>query len=213
MAFFLPYLFVLIIAFGSGVYQWRRLSIADKWLCILLAATILQETIAQLSEKFFHQNFSTYHIYTPIELFIIAFYFDHTIKLFKPYRLAIAIGGSGVVLSVLNTIFLEPFNTINTYFLLTEGCVVIVLCLVSFYKLMVREKIRLRVMSQFWITTCFLFYWCLTYMNFGLYGNIIGQSTKFGRIFAILLYSTNLVFYIGISITYLNYKKLVPSGE
>ena len=213
MAFFLPYIILLVSTFATGVYRWVRLSTADKWLCALLGLTIVQESIAYIFESQFHDNFYTYHFYTPIELLLIAMYFDRTIKILPPYYLGLGIGLSGVVLSVLNSIFLEPLYKMNTHFLLFEGWVVIILCLFSFYNMLVRERIRLVNMSQFWITLCFLFYYSLTYMNFGLYGSVVGKQTDFGKFFALALYVTNLVFYIGINATYARYTKLVPSGE
>ena len=210
---FLPYISLLILAALISLYRWPILSRADRWVCLLLCATLLQESLAEYFKVQFKNNFITYHIYTPIELFIIALYFDQSMRFKHPYRVGISIGILGIILSIINTVYFQPIHTFNSYYLLFEGCIVVSLCLLSFYKLLIREDIITRRMSNFWLTMCFLFYWSLTYVNLGLFTVQIGRDDMLAKVFTWTLYLANLLFYFGLALVFLRYKKLIPSGE
>jgi hypothetical protein len=68
-------------------------------------------------------------------------------------------------------------------------------------------------MAHFWFIICFLFYWSLTYANFGLYGAQLNSKNIVSVIFNFTLLAANYLFYIGIATIFLRYKKLIPSGE
>jgi len=60
---------------------------------------------------------------------------------------------------------------------------------------------------------CFLFYWSLTYVNLGLFTVQIGRDDMLAKVFTWTLYLANLLFYFGLALVFLRYKKLIPSGE
>jgi hypothetical protein len=140
-------------------------------------------------------------------------YFDRSVGFKRPYRFGLFVSAGGVILSLINTLFFQPYDQINSYFLLFEGCAIIGLCLLSFYRLLIREDVMPGKMVHFWITICFLFYSSLTYANLGLYGKIVGHDNQFAKIFSWTLLGANLLFYLGIAFVFLRYKKLIPSGE
>ncbi len=211
--FLILYELLLSVTVGIALSKWRRLSKADKWIGILLVATFIQEVIAGYLKINRKSNFFTYHFYTPVEIYLIAQYFDRSIDLKPKNRLAIIIGLVGGCFCLINTLFFQPLSKINSYDLLFEGSVVLGLSLLSFYRLLLREDVVPGKMAQFWLTICFLFYWSLTYANFGLYGGQIGRVSKLTQIFDSTLTIANLLFYIGIAIVFIRYKKLIPSGE
>ncbi len=210
---FLPYLFLLVFTLGLALARWRTLSQADRWICLLLFITIVQEWIAYQFKVLFQNNYITYHIYTPIEVLIILMYFDRAAHFSRKYAIAIYIGIVSVILSIVDTFFLQKYTEINSYYLLYEGCLVITLSILSFYKLLIREDIVPRKMAHFWITICFLFYWCLSYVNLGLFAYQVGHTKIIMKIFGWTLYCSNLLFYLGLAAVFVRYKKLIPSGE
>lgn len=207
------YLPLLLLTALLAIYRWKILSVADKWICVLLVVTLIQESVSVYLGLIHLDNFFTYHIYTFIELFLIALYFDRSIG-FKPPNLnGIIIGICGMVLSLINTFFFQSTQKFNSYFLLLEQCVIIALCLLSFYRLLIREDIVPSRTAHFWLTICFLFYSSLTYANNGLYTAVVGYDTALSRILNWTREIANLLFYIGIALVFVRYKKLVPSGE
>ena len=207
--FYLPLLF---IAAAIALFYWRILSLADRWMSILLIVTIIQECISRFL-AFQGNNFITFHIYTPIELFLISIYFDRSISFKRPYRVGIIVGVAGIILAAINTIFFQSVKGINSYFLIFEACVILSFCMLSFYRLLIRDNIIPRRMTHFWLTICFLFYSSLTFVIYGLYGAMIGHDTSLAKIFDLTLYFANLFLYFGIALVFFRYKKLIPSGE
>ena len=213
MGLFATYASVLFFAWIVSILRWKLLSKADRWICLLLLLTIIQESIAYYLQVRFHNNYITYHIYTPIELAVICLYFDRSLKFKRPYRIGLIVAATALVISIINTAFYQPYDKINSYFLLIEGCVVIGFCLLSFYRIIIQDDTIPGKMVQFWITICFLFYWSLSYANLGLYGAQVNHTDTLSKIFTWSLYSANLLFYFGIALVFLRYKKLIPSGE
>ena len=207
--FYLPLLF---IAAAVASYYWRILSKADRWMCVLLIVTMLQECISRLLASS-GNNFITFHIYTPVELFLISMYFDRSISFKKPYRVGSIVAGAGIILAIINALFFQSYKGINSYFLIFEACVILSFCMLSFYRLLIRDNIVPRKMTQFWLTICFLFYSSLTFVIYGLYGAMIGHDTSLAKIFDLMLYFANLFLYFGIALVFFRYKKLIPSGE
>ena len=207
------YQLLLLITAGCAVYRWELLSKADKWICVLLCLTLVQECIASHLRFTYRSNFFTFHIYTPIELFVIVNYFGRSIGLGNSKYTGVWLGLAAILISVVNTLFLQSFHQINSYYLLFEGLVVLGFCLLSFYRLLIKDDVVPGKMAHFWITICFLFYWSLTYANLGLYGALLGKNSLLTKIFDATLYSANLLFYFGVALIFVRYKKLIPSGE
>lgn len=157
-------------------------------------------------------NFLSYHIYTPIELFIVLNYFFRAANIHNAPELGLVFGSIAILLSILDTLLFQKYNTINSYYLLFEGIVIISFCLFVFYRIFIREDIIPKRMAVFWITCCFLFYWCMSYINLGMW-TAIDYSSSIARILGLSLFYANLLFYICITFIFVYYKKLVPSGE
>ncbi len=207
------YLPLLFITAGISIYRWRILSQADKWMCTLLIATVLSESIQRILAEYKGNNFVIFHFYTPLELLLISLYFDRSIKFRKPYVVALIIGTIGILLSTFNAFYLQDYRKINSYILLLEACIIISFCMLSFYRLLIRDNIVPVKMAHFWLTICFLFYSSLTFVIYGLYGAIVGNNSKLATVFNLSLWFANFFLYIGIAIVFIRYKKLIPSGE
>jgi len=206
----------IILLLANCIYcwaQWPILKKADRWICFLLTLTVIQESLAGYLTIIFKSNFITYHIYTPIELILICVYFDLSLKILKPYRLALIIGIPATLTSVLISIFFQHYNKYNSYFLLIEGIIVITLCLVAFYMLLIREDVVPKRMVHFWLTLAFLLYWSLTYVSLGLFSGEAQNIDFVAKIIAWALYISNLLFYLGLLTIFIFYKRLLPSGE
>ncbi len=184
----------------------------DKWICVLLVITVVQEAIAGFLSARHINNFLSFHIYTPIELFIVINYFVRATIIPNARAVGLYSGLFVVGLSIANTIFLQPYYKMNSYYLLFEGILIISLCLFSYYRLLIRDDVIPTRMTVFWITTFYLFYWCLSYINLGMW-TAVKYSDAFAKVLGYSLYYANLLFYLSVMLVFLFYKKLVPSGE
>lgn len=205
------YLLLLLITFALGCSKWRMLLYADKVLVILIGLTFLQETAANLVYTITGSNAVTYHIYSPIEFFLLCLYFNDTNPLFKKNRTGIVIGVSGVLLSIGNTIWLQHVNTFNSYYLLFEGTCIVILCLLSLCGILLDEQLDFKRQPYFWVTLCLLFYWCLTFTSWGVYNLLDDSSIILSNTMEVTLYTANVLLYACIATVFFNYKKLIHS--
>lgn len=205
-------LLVLCFSTIATFSRWRLLSSADRWIPVLVCAAFLQECIAAYLTRARMNNYPSYHVYTPIEVAIICMYFDRSMRFRSKYVIGSAIAVVSVVLSVFITLNLQPLKMYNSYFLLYEGCLVIVFCLLSFYKLLIRDDVIPGKMAHFWLTICFLLYWSLLFANLGIFARIPQDQTTFRTILIWTLYCANILFYLALATIVLRYKKLIPSG-
>lgn len=200
-----------VCAFAAGMFRWRQLSRADKWLCFLMLLAVIQEFIAYMAARILHNNLFTYHVYNPLELLVICFYFNESIDVLKVRHLGIGIGLFGVLLSLFDTLLLQPVWTFNSFFLMYEGFCIILFCLLAFYRILIKEDESPLRKAHFWITVCLLVYWSCTYTSWGLY-TVFQQRNYYVQLANMVIFISNLLFYAGISILFLRYLKLKPSG-
>lgn len=151
-----------------------------------------------------------YHVYSPIELLIICLYFNEKIQSLKRFHIGIAIGVLGFIIASINIIFVQPYNTINSIFLVYEGFCVIALSLYSFYRLALDET-ELTRSSQFWFTTILLIYWSTVFIYWGMFPLLITTlKTSMAKI-TTGMRLINIFTYIGFAIVFINYKKVSAS--
>jgi hypothetical protein len=212
IVFWILYLPLLLIVAGIALSKWKILSTADRWMAALLLVTVAQECLSRFLASN-GNNFRSYHIYTPIELFFISMYFDRSIAFRHAYRLGGIIAVVGFILAFVNVLYFQPFDRFNSYFLMFEACVILSFCMLSFYRLLIRDDVVPGKMTQFWLTLCFLFYSSLTFVIYGLYGAMIGHKSSLSNIFGFTLFFANFSLYFGIGIVFSRYKKMIPSGE
>lgn len=203
-----------IIASGliSSLINRKFLHPADKYLHYLLLCNIVVELSAIYFMKVYKNNMYVYNIFSPIELFLIALYFQERIDWLKKRKIGIYIGCVGIIFAICNSIFWQPINTINSIFLLFEGFVIIGLCVFSYYQLMLhRQPIISNV--HFWFTTIFLFYWSCLFSYWGMYDMLLTELNSYMNPATYILWIVNIVSYLGLATIFLFYKKIATIRE
>lgn len=202
------YFGILFITLVLGCRRWRQLKRADKMLVLLVGLTILQEIVAYGCYKVFRNNMFTYHVYSPIEFFVICLFFNEQNKILKQNNIGIGLGIIGILAGISNTVFLQPLNVFNSYYLLFEGTMIILLCLLSLYSILINDNVNFKMQSFFWVTLALMFYWSITYTGWGVFSFIDMKKKTLYHIYDIVIYVSNLMFYSFLSIILFNYKKL-----
>ena len=210
---FLIYYCLLLVAACAGAVRFRRLSFPDKIIALVTIMALVNEILSLVAEKVFHNNLPLYHIFCPIELLLISLYFDRSIHFFSHNRIAFAIGITAVPLSILNTIFVQKIRTINSYFLLLEGLIIIMFCLISLHQILMEEEHLPYRFAQFWISSSLLIFWGTTYTGWGIYALLAPNDPVVRFMFGNLLVGINYLLYFIIAAVFFYYKKLAPSGE
>jgi hypothetical protein len=211
----IDYALYYVLLFATAcicLLRYRQLSLADKMILVLLIFTIIQEVASYVMILFHRNNIWLSHIYSPIELALLSLYFNYSIYLFRKRNIGFIIAGLGIVLSISNTLLYQKTTTFNSFFLLLEGTIIIMYCLLSFHQILLDEEQPPHHFAHFWITVCFILYWGVTFTGWGVYASIKDQKLVLNDIFSIVVKVANYVFYTGLLLIFLCYKKLTPSG-
>lgn len=205
---------LFLITLGIGLYNFKKLDIGGRIICVLLLTEILNESIAWYTAKKYHTNIAEYNIYSLIEFSITCWYFNNVIDIFKKKKIGLYIGVCGVIFGILDILLVEHLNVLNSYFLFLEGFLIIGMCLFAFFRLLLKhEEMRLFRYPHFWLISIFLFFWCITYLSWGLY-NILGtRFSQYIPIISFCIWLVNIITYGGIGSIFLLYPKLQERGK
>lgn len=194
-----------------GSVRWNALSAADKIIAVLLWLTILQEIIASVLAHFRGNNMASYHFYSVAELLAISAYFavgsTRTLRV-----VSIILGVTGFMFSIVNSIWIQPLTRPNTYFLMCEASMIIVLSLIGLYQITLNEEFVPLRMMRFWIALLLMLYWSVTFAAYGMMGSL-KPGTALTIVAASILQGANLLFYVSVALLLVRYPKLEPTGE
>lgn len=206
------YLGIILCSIIIGIVRIKILHKSAKLVIILLALSLLSEYFADVFARKQQNNMVVYHFYAPMYLFIVSMYFNESIEYFKKNGIGVIIGITGIITAVLNSSFLQPITTLNSYFLLFMGSVIISMSLYAFYVILENDNIDALTNPHFWISFILLFFWSTTYINWSIY-KIIG--TKVFQIMPFIgtaLLSISALTYLGFGLVFLFYPKSKNSG-
>jgi len=210
---YIIYLFFLVTTAIAIFSHKKALSRGDLWFGILIVTTIIMESIAWASATLFRNNIQVYYVYNLLQLFMITRYFTESIPYLKKKRIGTVVSLAGLVLWLSNAIFIRSMKIIGPVFLIFEAMCVIALCLTAFYFLLLEDETRLLRKSLFWVTALLVTFWSFTFLNWGLDPYSYEFTAPWKRIYEYSIYYINLFTYLGFAMVFINYKKLIPSGD
>lgn len=199
------YLSVLIFAFGSSMRKFSRLSTALKFIVILLGYTIVTECIALYLAYKYQQNLIVYHIYVPVSLGLIAFYFHFSFQKLRKRGIGYLVTAGGIIVALVNSLYLQPVPNLDSNATLFAGLCIIILSLYCFYRIYLDDNNLHFVRSaEFWLSLLFLFYYGTTFLLFG-FMQYFGAEKALGILHGLYLafWIINLIFYFGIGMIFL----------
>lgn len=206
------YLIILFSAATVGIAKWKILQTPDKIVALLVSLTFASELTALLTSRYWHNNLPVYHIYSPLSFLLISLYFNYSIELFRKRRIGIIWGTAGVGLSIIDTLYLEKIDKINSYYLLFQGTTIIIYGLLSIRQILLDEDYLPYKFALFWITILFMIYWSITFTIWGFYVILSPEDAPMYSIFDVVLTTANFILYGGITIVFLLYRRLIPSS-
>ena len=199
---------VVFISMLLGIYRLAMLDRPAKIILAMLVLEVVNEIIAFIFAKKFHNNMPVYNINNIIELFLATLYFNYVISSFRKNNFGIKLAILFIILGILNYIYLQPLTAFSVNFLLFEGFCIIAMSLIAFYRfLLVQEDLQLYRFPHFWFISIFLFFWSITYLNWGLFPIIVN------KISGIYIWIVNVISYGSIGLVYLFYPKMKITHE
>src|ERR1044071_5398828 len=180
MSIFILTLYLAILCFATviGVIRYGSLDNATRLLVWYIGLTFLTEGIAITMSIFYHRNnLFLYHVYSPLQFLLLSFYFNYSDRYQRLYGAGWIIGIAGIVVSLLNSFYLQPLHELNTNFVVLESFLIIGMSLVAFYRLLISDELAIFSLPRFWFTSIFLVFWSFTFF-YWLVGAVI---YKIGR--------------------------------
>ena len=201
------YFVILSTATISGLARWKKLDKGSRIIVLLLCCTIIFESTSLLFIRAFNNNRPILHIFSPIELLIICIYFNETIELLKKYRLGWWFGFLGLSVGLATSIFLQSIWNVNSIFLIFEAFAIILLCIFSFYQLLLK---RLDIIGniRFWVSSLLLFYWSSVFLYWGFNSYFESNLQQYSDLAYYGLGFVNMIMYLGFALIFFNYKKM-----
>ena len=188
--------YFIVIPAVFSIIKYRKLDWAMKVVAyyVFLSATV-QASSTFLSSKG-QNNLWLLHLYTPLEFICFVCFYGIVLQGFVKKTMMVGLGLGFVVLSALNSAFLQSVTTFNTYARSLEGILVILLCLIWCYRTLTELKIkRLEQDPVFWVNTGLLLYFSGNVLLFAFSNYIIDINRAlnlyiwaFHALFSILLY-------------------------
>jgi hypothetical protein len=208
------YFLSLVFAVITSMYQYKRLDRASRILAILVCCALVNECVAYFAAKKFHNNMPVYSVYCFFEYALLCLYFNNVIDIFKKRHIGIYIGVAGIVLGILNSIFIQNIYSFNSYFLFLEGLSVIALSLLTFFRLLIRDDTpNLYKCYHFWFISILVFFWSVTFLTWGLYDYISSQLENESWKINFVLMAVGTITYGSLGCVFLLYNKMQSINE
>lgn len=202
---FVTYISVLVFSFAVSLRKFRRMEGSLKFICILLGFTMLTEILAAYMAIRYRQNRMVYHLYAPVSLAMIALYYNYSIKELGKYYAGYFVAVAGIIAAFFNTLYFQPLQAMDSNITLLAGVCIVIMAMVAFYKIYTDESNRRFTHTpHFWLSLLFLFYYCTTFLLFGLMEYCLEKQMHHilqGMYW--FLWGVNLIFYSGIGVVFL----------
>lgn len=191
-----PYATLPAILIGSA--KFRSLPVALRIVTIHVLIAGMVELAATILWNYRVNNLFLLHVYTIEECGLILLFYSYLLRDVMDPRKFLYVFLGFMVLSILNSIFLQPLTRNNTYARSIEALIIIICAVSYFYKELGESKLKSPGRTPyFWINTGFLIYFSGSLVLFTLSNYIRGPQYKQLRLdvwtlhgfFAILMYA------------------------
>jgi hypothetical protein len=152
--------YFLLLSVGMALFRFRYLRGPLRWVGFYLLLACLGEVASDITAHVLHvPNLYLLHIYTVLEFNLIALFYVVFFGHFYPRSLMLSLMFAFTLLAILNSLFVQPITSFNTYARALESILIIGLTLLCFYKILIELVTkRLDKHPVFWINTGFLLY-------------------------------------------------------
>jgi len=194
---FLVYLAVLFFSFGCSLWYYRRMHTALRIITVLLGFSLLSELASAYMALYEGSNMAWLHMSSPINLALTALYYNYAVRQFRRYHTGYIIGALGIVLAVVNTVYLQPMQVLDSNFMLFSGACIIGMALFTFL-VMFRDNTQIYIARNihFWLSFIFLIYWCSTFFTWPLLQMVTHLRSGKQEIFYLFFWLINVLFYL-----------------
>lgn len=201
---------VLFTASIASLIHFNKMDKASKYISLMIIISFLGELIATIVVIYFKKNNIIYNISNMLYFFTACLYFNTIIKSFKKNNIGLLIGIAGIVVSLLNILFIQGLHLANTNFWALESIIIVSFCLYYFYNLLLSDETddkNIKLPIYFWYNAILLTFWSFTffYWLMGITIRTVYHDTT--NWLKYLLFGINLITYTGFAVVFIRYKK------
>jgi hypothetical protein len=143
-----------------------------------MTAYVLLCVLSEIPNNYLHahkvNNLFLMHLFTVIEFVLLAWAYSFHLSQVISRKAMLAIAIAFVVFALLNSLFLQPLHTFNSYAKCLECILILSFALVYVYLLLVSDEQRLlKTLPMFWINTAVLIYFTTIFFLFLLSNNMM----------------------------------------
>ncbi len=203
------YTFLLFIVAVIALYRFKTLDLAGKIFSLLIVTTSITECASLYCSHYYHNNIAIYTVFSVVQMVLTCLYFNYSVDVFYKRNLGYHFAGISIVVGILNIIYLQSLNALNNYYLVFECLCIISMALFSFFRLLLmHEQLRIKYYFHFWLPTCLVFFWSVTFFCWSLYGYFQHAGVKDIWIIEVVVTTTNILTYSAIGFLFLYYPKM-----
>ena len=159
---------------GASVYgllNFQRIKGASKWIVYQMTVTTLCETYATFYSLWTLKKvaFPIYHFLNPIEYLLFALFFCELTEKTSTKRFILATVTVLLLISLSNTLWVQPLNTDNSNAYLAGGALMVMYSLLYYIELYQRENFSVPIIKlpDFWIVTGVFFLYAGSFFVIG----------------------------------------------
>lgn len=201
----------LIAAALIAIYRFKQLDPATKIICGIIWLGLLNEISSEILEHYEGNNYVFYNAYFYLEYTLFCLYFNRSVEVMLKKNVGIYIAAVGILLGILNNIYLQPFlHTHNSNFKLFECLVVMVMALYAILRIIIvdDDNLKLQHKTHFWLAFIIILYLFSAIWSWGIYPMLGATDKERSGVFITILILVGSTTYLGYGLILLLYPKM-----
>lgn len=195
------YYFSIILAAVIGILRYESSDRGVRILTILFIVTVISEVLCYISliQGHYKTRYSLFHFYSIFQGGLLSGYFLEVTKPYHHGKYLIATILFWPLIGVLNIIYLQPLDALNSNMLLTESLVFITLSLLFIYKSLKGDGVTIT--SHFIISLTMLVFWSSTLLFWATIKILYRNHWKYTDQIMYAQAIVNIIAYLSIALT------------
>ncbi|RQO29648.1 hypothetical protein DBR32_15430 [Taibaiella sp. KBW10] len=194
-----------------AVFRYKSLDSATKVICWIIWLGLFNEIASDLFSVYYGNNYVFYNTYFYLEYVLFCLYFKRSVDVLQKNNSGLYIAAGGILLGILNNIYLQPFlHTHNSNFLLIECLVILATALYAILRIIIvdDDDLKLQHRTHFWLAFTIIFYQFSAIWSWGIYPLLGSTDKDRSQVFSTIILLVSTTTYLSYGILLLLYPKM-----
>jgi hypothetical protein len=208
---FFIYCACLFTALLIGIARYKYIDNAMRVIIVLLLVTSISEILSfvVVQSKEYTIRYMIYHFYGIIQMFLQILFFIYAINNRESKKMIIVNAVACLSICILNIIFFQPINTLNSNILILESLTIITLSLYFIYLIIKKDIVgNIFTHPHFWIAIFFLILWSSTFFFWAFIRILYRSQWQYRDLIMHTHAIVNVFVYAGIAAIFFFYPKM-----